>query len=316
MLREPLTDADTPKDDDPVGVVEQGDKRVLHRLTIRYTTDRVRKGELNKRSADVVRGHLYSFAATTTAPPDRITRRHVEQWLAVEGLSPAYRRTRLSSLRGFCRWCILNGHMHRDPTLGCATPKVPRGIPRALPAEAAHQLVDVARRADTRTRLILTLMLQQGMRRGEVAAALYDDIDWRRQTIAVRGKGYRGETSRILPVTAITLRILGLYLTEHPVNCGPLIRSHRNPNRGLTPAHISELVARVFLESGVKTRAGDGRSAHALRHTMATDMLDGGADLRQVQAALGHSTIKTTEIYVQAAGVDLRAAMEGRSYGT
>lgn len=72
------------------------------------------------------------------------------------------------------------------------------------------------------------------------------------------------------------------YTAEHPAAAGPLVRSYRNPHRGLSPGYVSDLVRGLFREAGVKEAPLDGRSAHALRHTMAGDVLRRGAHLRRV----------------------------------
>src|SRR5512139_3674111 len=86
----------------------------LQRLTLVYVRERLDRGELNKRSAEVVRSKLRDFALEVDTQPSRVNRRHVERWMARPGISPAYRRARLSALRGFCRWCVMNGHMKKD----------------------------------------------------------------------------------------------------------------------------------------------------------------------------------------------------------
>jgi integrase len=283
----------------------------METLIRRYVRAKLDRGEFNPRSVQVCRSHLRSFADSTTARPDRISRRTVEAWMATPGLSPAYRRSRLSTLRGFCQWACLEGHMRRDPTIGLRSPTVPKGLPRALPADQSARLV--AECHDIRTRLIVMLMLQEGLRRCEVSRALRPDLDLRRMTLAVRGKGGGGQPTRTVPISLETGVTLTDYLDEQPVMWGPLIRSRRDPDLGLEPATISELVLHVMRAAGVKAHNGDGRSAHALRHTMATDMLD-RADIRQVQAALGHATIRTTEVYLRNQVAGLREAMAGRTY--
>ena len=109
----------------------EGEETVLSRLALRYVKERSAKGELNKRSADVTRSRLLSFTTTTNVEPGRLTRRHIERWMATPNLSPAYRRARLSTMRGFCEWLLLNGQLRKDPTLGVRAPKMPRYLPRA-----------------------------------------------------------------------------------------------------------------------------------------------------------------------------------------
>lgn len=286
----------------------------MERLVDKYVRDRKAKGEINTRSAVVQRGHLISFAKSCRCRPSRVSRRHVDRWLATEGLSPAYRRARFYSLRCFCQWAVINGHMAKDPTVGFSTPKVPKGLPRALQFEHAARVIEAAK--DSRTRLIVSLMLQEGLRRVEVSRALHHDIDFRKGTLSIRGKGGNGEVTRVVPLTEETTKCLGRYLNDHPISGGFLIRSHRGPHAGIAPATVSELVLHALRDSGVKSYNGDGCSAHALRHTAAQDVLDSGADLRQVQAMLGHATIRTTETYLRGDVRGLREAMSGRTYQT
>jgi integrase/recombinase XerC len=98
------------------------------------------------------------------------------------------------------------------------------------------------------------------------------------------------------------------YLHDEPAHAGPLIRSYVNPHKGISARYISSMVAELMGFAGL------AHTAHALRHTAATDMLRGGAHLRDVQFALGHSTLHTTQRYLPWIVGDLRAAMGGRSY--
>lgn len=286
---------------------------LLTRLAVRYVRERQDKGELNRRSAEVARSRLLSFTTTTDIEPARLTRRHIERWMATPNLSPAYRRARLSTIRGFCQWLVLNGHMRTDPTLGIRAPRMPRYLPRALPLKDAAAVIDAA--PDNRAHAIALLMLQEGLRRVEISRAQLGDIDLRRKEILVRGKGGLGDITRVLPLSDETASALMRYMDEHPAKAGPLFRSYTRPHEGLTPGHVGEILLCMFRQSGVKHVNGDGRSAHALRHTMAHDMLDNGASLIDIQQALGHATLKTTETYLRGAVGNLRESMAGRHYG-
>ena len=278
-----------------------------------YVNERTARGSLNKRSAQVVGSHLWDFARTNPVLA-QVTRRSIELFDARPDLSPQYRRARLSTLRMFCRWCVANGYLRADPTVGVELPRVPTSLPRALPYDDEVAIVAYSRH-DPRLAVIVSLMLFEGLRRAEVAAILWDDVDLRRTQLAVRGKGYRGERSRIVPLSNHTLNAIERMAgTEHHGRYGPLLRSRRNPGRGIAPATVGELVAQCMKDAGVKRWPGDGRSAHALRHSAATDMVEAGADLRLVQRQLGHTTIKSTEIYTRGAIADLRPCVEGRSY--
>lgn len=204
----------------------------------------------------------------------------------------ATKRGRLSQLRMFCRWAVLDGHFGQDPTLGVRSPRQPRTIPRGLPAADVAKTLAVV--PDSRGRLMCFLAVQEGLRVGEISRAEVGDIDRDEKAMLVRGKGGH---QRVLPVSEETLRAVAVYLGEFPAASGPLIRSFTDPYRRIDPGYVSTLVSRWMRTAGVKKRAGDGRGAHALRHTMATDLVWSGAHLRDVQAALGHASISTTQMY-------------------
>lgn len=285
---------------------------MLTRLAVRYVKERQASGDLTATSARVIRSRLLSFTTTTTVEPERVTRRHIERWMATPGLSPAYRRARLSAIRSFCGWCVLGGHMHRDPTLGIKAPRMPKYLPRALRHDEAAAVIAAA--PDLRARAIALLMLQEGLRRVEVVRAQLGDVDLLGQELYVRGKGGLGDVTRALPLSDETASALRLYLDEHPGSYGPLFRSYARPHDGLSAKRVGVILLDMFRESGVKHVNGDGKSAHALRHTMAHDMLTQGAGLLEIQQALGHSSLKTTEIYLRGSVANLRDAMSGRTY--
>src|SRR5690606_13059056 len=192
----------------------------------------------------------------------------------------------LSVFRGFARWLVATGRVKSDPTVGIRSPRQPRHLPRALTRCQSTRVVAAC--PDTRARLMVLLMLQEGLRRGEVAAIQTGDVDLARLELDVRGKGGGGAVTRRLPISDETQRALDAYLAECPPVAGPLIRSYRDPQAGVSAPTVGRIVADVMARAEVKQRPRDGRSAHALRHSCANDMLDGPADVHQVQAALGH----------------------------
>lgn len=285
----------------------------LSALTDRYVDERIAKGEISRATGRQMRARLNTFAVHAPPDPARLTRRHIDRWLATPGLSAHYRRARLSTIRGFCQWAVLNKHLRRDPTLGVKFPKLPPLLPRALTAEQSEK---VARSAldDPRTALMVSLMLNEGLRRAEVAAVQLGDIDRRACVLAVRGKGGGGDVTARLPLTGETMRLLGRYMPSVPYQSGPLFRSRINADRGLSPARVGELVMFTMRACGVKQRNGDGCSAHALRHTAAQDLVDRGVDIRVVQRVLRHRSISNTQLYVRGEVKGLREVMEGRHY--
>lgn len=282
----------------------------LQPLTVTYVQDRAARHELSPVSAKGVRWVLASFAASCPRSPKKVRPAHVEDWLSAQHVAPGTLRSRLSTVRTFCRWCVAHDHMRADPTIGVVGPRSPRSIPRALPAEHVGRLLTFA--PDERARLVVCLMVEEGLRRAEVARLRTEDVDFRRRTVLVRGKGAH---ERLLPLTTTTWRALTDYLTRFPATTGPLVRSYHRSRRGITPDHVGRLVSDWMSAAGVKRRPWDGVSAHALRHTAASDVLEGGAHIRDVQAMLGHASLATTEVYLRRSdAVRLRAVMDGRTY--
>lgn len=241
-----------------------------------------------------------------------LRRRHVESWLADLEVAPATIRNRLSALRVFCRWCIISGHLKQDPTLGLRGPRQPDAMPRELTDDDIVSLFSVL--PDERAEVMAMLGLVQGLRVGSMAAQLREDIDLTgRMMLVTRTKGNR---QLWLPLLPDTYEAIVNYYRKVPGTTGPLLRSLRYPSRGVTSGHLSILMSHWMSDAGIKLTARDGKSSHALRHTRAGTMLDDGADIRAVQAALGHASLSSTYIYLRRRQADsaLRDAMGRRRY--
>ncbi len=281
-------------------------------LVARYLSYRKRAGELAPKSVANVRTYLYRWDTFIGGRSlSVIGRADVERWLLdLATLSPATRRHALSALRQLYRWALIHGHVRADPTTSVRGPRDPRRLPRAVRHDDVTAVLDAC--PDVRARLIVTLAVQEGMRCIEIVRLEVGDIDRHAGTLRVVGKGGH---ERLLPLLADTQRALDDYLAEYPApGHGPLVRSFVQDRQALTSGAVSRLVSGWFTDAGVKHAPRDGMSAHALRHTCATDMLLAGAHLRDVQAALGHKHLQTTEVYLPTVVRGLESAMEGRSY--
>ncbi len=277
----------------------------LGTLALAYVDERRRRKELRPGSVSTTRYALGTFvrSAGWDLQVKRLRSTHVEKWMERGEHSPATVRNQLSIVRSFCRWLVRRGHIKADPTLDISSPRQPRYLPRGL--QLPKVAATFAAAPDSRAALILSLMVQEGLRCCEVAALEHGDIDLAEHLILVRGKGGH---ERALPITEETWRSIHAYWTEHPAHVGPLIRSFSRPNRGIGAQHISVLVSQWMHGADVPA------TAHALRHTAATDMLRSGAHVRDVQNALGHQSLATTQKYLPWVVGDLRKAMEGRRY--
>jgi integrase/recombinase XerC len=244
---------------------------------------------------------------------DELDEADMEAFLAAQSrLARATVRTRFGFVAAFAQWCVKTGRAPADWTVGVERPKARRHEPRALEHAHAHRLLAAA--PDARGRAIVALMLWCGLRCCEVAALDVDD--WTGDGITVVGKLNK---RRWIPVSDELVPYLVNWLTVRGREPGPLFvgRCWKRGER-LSASYISKLVSQWCSDAGIKRAARDGVSAHACRHTAASDVLERcpRADgLRLVQQMLGHAHLATTEIYLRAARrEDLRMAMSDRHY--
>lgn len=278
---------------------------------MRYTAERGRRGEFSRDTQRTVGSILGRFADQCgNVEVKNLNRGHVNRWWASLAVGPSSARNQLSTVKTFLRWLVEQGHLRVDPSRHVRPPREPRRVPRTVQPPVAAALV--AGLPDERARLVVLWMLHLGLRCGEVARLELGDIDFDARLVLVRGKG---GNERMLPVPAEAWQALDGYLAVHPCSSGPLVRRYDDPHRGLSPHYVSDLVRGWMRDIGVKRSSRDGISGHALRRTCASDLLEGGAHIRQVQAVLGHQSIATTEKYLRRSDAkDLRGIMDGRTY--
>jgi len=295
-----------------VGTDESDSMSTLHAQTTAYLTERRNRGEITRRTAKNLRSQLDSLDRSFgNRPLNQFTKRAIERWLETLGnLAPSSRRNHLGAARGFSEWLVERKLIASNPCDRIKAIRQPRSVPRAMPQADIAKLYRVL--PDLRARAIVTLMVYCGLRCVEVSRLQVTDYDPDAGLLRVTGKGMH---ERELPVPSEVARVLGLYLSSVGVVAGPLIRSTSNPARGLSAETISTYMSRWMWEAGVKQGRWDGRSAHALRHTAGSDVLDQCGDLRVVQAMLGHEHLSSTSIYLRRAALgQMRTAMEGRDY--
>lgn len=249
---------------------------------------------------DVEEAHLASFAS------------ELRQTITARGkpLAAASRAAYLQRVRSFLSSLTRKGLLLRDPAADLKLPSA-SPIPRlALNVGQAARLM-AAPAADTKTgrrdRAILELLYGTGIRRGECARLDVSDLDLGERTLLVRSG--KGSKDRMVPVLGRAAAALALYLrdvrpelVEDPGERALFLTAWRG--RRLSPVSIT------FLLRGHATGAGIARvHPHALRHTCATHLLKGGADVRHVQVLLGHKRLKTTAIYTRVVVEDLREVL-------
>lgn len=306
----PLRRPPRPREAAP-GSKQRGPAGTVERLVEPYVRGRVRQGEVVPLTARNHRMILGQFASAAGCTPSQLSERHVRRWLeSYEHLAASTRRNRLTVVRAFCRWMHEQGHCPRDAGRKIRPVKEPRRVPRALGADQVAAILTAC--PDTRARLAVILMVQEGLRRGEVARLEVGDLNLMHRMMTVRGKGGH---ERVLHITDQTNSEIIDHLSREGMVAGPLLRSYHQPARGLHPDTVTAIVRRAMQDAGVKRGPRDGVSAHALRHSCLTDMLRNGAHVRDVQAVAGHRHLATTEIYLPLMVETLQSAMSGRWYG-
>lgn len=217
--------------------------------------------------------------------------------LKEDGKAPASQEQALAAIRGFFRFALGEGFLPADPTVNLEGPKKGLALPRVLSVNQVEQLLtapDVSNIIGLRDRAMLELLYAAGLRVGELVGLRLEDLDLAHSYLRTVGKGNK---ERIVPVGAQAAWWITTYLTD---GRGKLAKSAQEPHlflnrRGkpLTRQWVWKLVEKY---SG-KADLPEWVSPHVLRHSFATHLLAGGADLRSVQAMLGHSDIATTQIY-------------------
>ena len=218
----------------------------------------------------------------------------VRAWLAslhARGLAPASVARKLAALRSCFRFLVRRGVIEGNPAREARSPQPPRRLVTFLPIDEATQLVDgraLGGTSRTRDVAILETLYATGVRVSELAGLDLDDLDRAERTVRVLGKGRK---ERIVPYGSHAARALESWLGERGEVEGAVFTNARGGR--LTVRSVHTIVRRSARAAGITRRV----SPHTLRHTFATHLLDGGADLRAIQELLGHSRLSTTQRY-------------------
>jgi integrase/recombinase XerD len=203
----------------------------------------------------------------------------------------------LSSVRAFHRFLLREGEIARDPTAGVVRPKLPRRLPRPLSVDDVSRLLaqpDPSTPAGVRDRAVLETLYGAGVRVSELVGLDVDDVDLEEGSVRVFGKGSK---ERDVPLGRYARDAIGAYLTR----ARPQLATRRSRSalflnlRGgrLTRQGCAGILAKHASAARVRRKV----SPHALRHSFATHLLEGGADVRVVQELLGHASVATTQVY-------------------
>jgi len=242
--------------------------------------------------------------------PEEVTRAVIEQYQRYlyhyrkkrsEGhLSVNSQYARLIAVCGYFKWLARQNHILYNPTADIIMPKVGKRLPaNILSSEDADQVINQADVSDImgiRDRAMLETFYSTGVRRTELIGITVYDIDFDRGTIFIRGKGNK---DRVIPIGERALVWIQKYLSEvrgqlvvEPDDHILFLTAHGEP---FSPNHLTGHVREYIQNADI----GKKGSCHLFRHAMATQMLENGADIRFIQAMLGHSRLNTTEVYTQ-----------------
>lgn len=262
------------------------------------------------RSPATVRGYradLRDLAATVPTFAE-FTLTNLRAWLGAAhaaGKSRATLARRTASARAFSTWAQRAGHLDADVAARLVTPKVGRHLPAVLQPAEAEKLVGNAVAPDSdqfaRDTAILELLYATGMRVSELTGLDLADIDLDRRTARVTGKGNK---QRVVPFGRAAADALHAWLTVRST-----FASDDTPALfvGVRGGRLDPRQVRRIVERADTVTSGAGLTPHGLRHSAATHLLEGGADLRVVQELLGHSSMQTTQIYTHVSAERLRA---------
>jgi integrase/recombinase XerC len=220
--------------------------------------------------------------------------------LSKEGAARSYIRLQFSALRAFYKFLRMRKRLRHNPAAEVRLPKLEKKLPIVLTKNQIEELLAAPLRAKKkrgaaewmplRDAAVLELFYSSGLRLSELAAVDVADVDLYTESVRVFGKGRK---ERVCPVGLPALESMQRYRTKANVHSGPLFINKQR--RRISERSIWLIVRRYLRDTNIPITI----SPHKLRHSFATHLLDRGADLRSVQALLGHVSLSTTQIYTQ-----------------
>lgn len=233
---------------------------------------------------------------------------NLRQWLGnavAEGKARATLARRTASVKAFSTWAEKEGYLTRDVAARLVTPKVGQHLPTVMAPQQAGELVGNAVSVDEahfqRDSAILELLYATGMRVAELVRLDLEDVDFKRSTARVTGKGNK---QRVVPFGAAATDALQQWID------GGRKEMARGDTQaifvGSRGARIDQRQVRRIVDKAATVTGTSGLTPHGVRHLAATHLLEGGADLRVVQELLGHSSLSTTQIYTHVSAKRLK----------
>ena len=253
--------------------------------------------------------YLLQFAQEQGLAMADVKLEHLEQFavgLHEKGVGARSQARILSGVRSFYHFMVIDGYMEEDPTELLPSPQIGRHLPEYLSVEEVDSLegaIDLSKWEGQRNKAIIEVLFSCGLRVSELVNLKLSDIFEEEKFVKVLGKGNK---ERLVPISSKAIRELHYwYMDRQVMNIKPGEEDYVFLNR--RGAHLTRTMILIMIKQAA-TDAGIRKtiSPHTLRHSFATALLKGGADLRVIQAMLGHEDIGTTEIYTHLETSDLR----------
>ena len=250
---------------------------------------------------DIDKFAQYLFDEVGTIGPAEVTLNHLQSFIQTIGkleMAPSSQARIISGIKSFFKYCLLEQIITINPTTLLPTPKIQRKLPDVLSFEEIEQLIgqiDLSKPEGGRNKAILEVMYSSGLRVTEAInlklSSLYLDVGF----IRVIGKG---DKERLVPIGSDAIKYIKLYKDTIRVHQTPAkdcedILFLNNRGKALSRVMIFYIIKDLIQKTGIQKTI----SPHSFRHSFATHLVEGGADLRAVQEMLGHESITTTEIY-------------------
>ncbi len=233
--------------------------------------------------------------------PEEVVLAHLKEmmeWVTQRGISPRTQARIISGIKSFYKFLLIEEKIDRDPTALLVSPKIGRKLPEILSVDEIDSIInsiDIKKPEGQRNKAILETLYSCGLRVSELIDLKISNLFFESGFVKIEGKGNK---ERLVPISTKAIKEINLYLSEYRRNLNIhvdsedvlfLNRRGKKLSRVMIFTIIKNLVSKLGLQKNV--------SPHTFRHSFATHLIDGGANLRAVQEMLGHESIITTEIY-------------------
>lgn len=233
--------------------------------------------------------------------PKDIQLKHLQefvQWVNELGMTATSQARLISGIKSFYKYLLLENVLNVDPTALLEAPRLARKLPDTLSLAEINKLIDaidLSRKGGQRNKAMLETLYSCGLRVSELVNLKIPNLFFNEDYIKVTGKG---DKERLVPIGSVAIKQIEIYKDE--VRCHLAIKKDQEDflflnNRGskISRIHVFTTIKQLAFKARIKKKI----SPHTFRHSFATHLIEGGADLRAVQEMLGHESITTTEIY-------------------